>query len=162
MQEQLIQKLHQYIITNNPDLLLELQGESSVTSYLHTKITGIEAMLEQLQTDKTPEYIIEETCLEVLTQDLRPSKYNYIKGILEEDFTKQFEQFRDDGILTTEIINLIQECKPVFEDLIFSVENEDNQFIRYAIMGQISEYLEGNGENENVSNGLQQSTETTG
>lgn len=161
MQEQLIQKLYQYIITNNPDLLLELQGESSVTSYLHTKITGIEAMLEQLQTDKTPEYIIEETCLEVLTQDLRPSKYNYIKGILEEDFTKQYEQFRDDGILTTEIINLIQECKPVFEDLIFSVENEDNQFIRYAITGQISEYLEGNGENENVSNGLQQSTETT-
>lgn len=162
MQELLIQKIHQYIIANNPDLLIELQVNSSVTSYLQTKVSGIVEMLEQLLLDKTPEYIIEETCMEVLTQDLRPSRYNYIKEILEEDFTKQYEQFREDGILTTEIINLIQLCGSVFEDLNFSLENEDNQFTRYAITGQINEYLEGNGENENVSNGLQQSTETTG
>lgn len=162
MQELLIQKLHQYIIANNPDLLIELQGSSSVTSYLQNKVAGIEEMLEQLLSDKTPEYIIEEICVEVLTRDLRPSRYNYIKEIMEDDFTKQYEQFRDDGIATTEIINLIQLCGSVFDDLNFSSENEDNMFIRYAITGQISEYLEGNGENENVSNGLQQSTETTG
>lgn len=162
MKEVLIQKLHQYIITNNPDLLIELQGESSVTTYLQAKVTAIEDMPGQMLADGAPEYIIEETCMEVLTQDLRPSKYNYIKEILEEDFVKPYEQLRDNGILTTEIINLIQDCKPVFEDLKFSIENEDNRFIRYAIMGQIGEYLQRNSENEIVSNGLQQSTETTG
>jgi hypothetical protein len=162
MKNILVQKLHQYIIANNPDLLIELQGESQVTAYTLTKMASIEGMLKQLQATKKPAYIIEELCMEELTKDLRPSKYNYIKEILEEDFSGRYEQFRNAGILTTEIINLIQDCQSVFEDLKFSVENEDNRFIRYAITGMISEYLQQNSENENVSNGLQQSTEATG
>jgi hypothetical protein len=162
MQELLVQKLHLYIISNNPDLLIELQGESRVTDYLETKVAGIKEMLEQLKLNRNPEYIIEEVCMEELTKELKPSKYNYIKEILEEDFSEQHEQFRDAGILTTEIINLIKVCLPVFDDLRFSLENEDNRFIRYAITGMISEYLHPNSENENVSNGLQQSAETAG
>ncbi|MBX2933916.1 MAG: DUF1896 family protein [Ferruginibacter sp.] len=160
MKELLIQKLQQYIIANNPDLLVELQGERKVTSYLQSKVAGINETLEQLLKNKTPEYIIEEVCMEELTEDLRPSRYNYLKQILEEEFKQQYEQFRDVGILTTEIVNLIQVCKPVFEDLNFSEENEDNQFTRYVIIGSISGYLESNSEKEKVSNGLQQSTET--
>jgi len=162
MKEVLTQKLHQYIIANNPDLLIELQGERKVTDYLQNKVTAIDEMLEKLKADSNPEYIIEEICMEELTKDLKPSKYNYIKGILEEDFNDKHEHFRDAGILTTEIINLIKVCKPAFEDLNFSSENEDDRFIRYAITGMISEYMERNSENENVSNGLQQSAETAG
>ena len=162
MKELLIQKLHHYIIANNPEVLIELQGESRVTDYLETKVTSIKEMLEQLQADRNPEYIIEEVCMKELTKDLKPSKSNYIKEILEEDFNQQYGQFRDAGILTTEIINLIKFCQSVFEDLRFSEENEDNRFIRYAITGMISEYLQQNSENENVSNGLQQSTEAAG
>lgn len=160
MKELLIQKLQQYIIANNPDLLVELQGERKVTSYLQSKVAAMSETLEELLKNKTPEYIIEEVCMEELTKDLRPSRYNYLKQILEEEFTQQYEEFRDVGILTTEIVNLIQVCKSVFEDLNFSEENEDNQFTRYVIIGSISEYLESNSEKEKVSNGLQQSTET--
>lgn len=51
-------------------------------------------------------------------------------------------------------------CDSVFNDLKFSEENEDNHFIRYEICGAISEYLDSNRVNENVSNELQQSAET--
>ena len=57
---------------------------------------------------------------------------------------------------------MIGYCEPVFEDLKFSIENEDNRFIQYAITGMISEYLKSNSENENVSNELQQPTKAEG
>ncbi len=80
--------------------------------------------------------------MDVLTQDLRPSKFNYISSIIEEEFETTFRQLQESGTLKFEVINLIQECQPVFDDLIFSEENEDNQFLRHCIAGTISEYLE--------------------
>jgi len=162
MQEILIQKLHHYVSENNPDLLIQLQGESRVTAYLQEKVAAIDEILKELLTEEKPSYIIEELCLNELTKDLKPSRFNYLKEILEEEFNEHYQRLRDAGIVTTELINLIQTCQPVFDELNFTEENEESRFIRYAITGAISEYLKGNSENENVSNGLQQSTETEG
>jgi hypothetical protein len=65
-------------------------------------------------------------------------------------------------LLQHEVINIVNHGLSVFNDLKFSEETEDNRFTRYAITGMISEYLESSSVKENVSNGLQQSTETTG
>jgi hypothetical protein len=110
-----------------------------------------------------PAYIIEDACMDVMTQDLRPSKFNYISNLLQEEFESTYIQILECGTLKFEVINLINQCQSVFEDLNFSDENEDNQFLRYAILGSISEYLEGvTSEDENVKDGLQQSTKTEG
>jgi hypothetical protein len=55
---------------------------------------------------------------------------------------------------------MIHHCQSTFDDLKFSDETEDNQFLRYAIIGAVSDYLDS--ENENVSHELQQPTETAG
>ena len=141
MQENLINKLHEYITQNNPDVLLALQEKNSVTSYLVNKIRTIKDLIAQLQEAKKPEYIIEEVCMEELTKDLRPSKYNYIVNILEEDFAKPYNNLQQSGRLVYEVVNIIGYCDPVFESLKFSEEYEDNRQLRYAITGVISEYL---------------------
>lgn len=64
--------------------------------------------------------------------------------------------------MRAEVINMINYCLPVFDDLRFSVETEDNRFLHYAITGVVKEYLQSNSENEKVSNGLQQSAKTQG
>lgn len=163
MQNILINKFHEYIRENNPDLLLELEKDSKVTEYLSEKIDSVSALLNQLDKGQ-PAYIIEDACMDVLTQDLRPSKYNYICNLLEEEFGDTYPKLIDTGLLKFEAFNLVNHCQSVFEDLKFSEETEDNQFLRYAIIGVISEYLERNvtSENETVNNGLQQSTETEG
>lgn len=160
MQQALITKLHEYIRENNPDLLLQLEEDGKVTEYLSDKISTVSALIKQTENGK-PAYIIEDACMDVLTQDLRPSKFNYISNLLQEEFESAYNQLQESGTLKSEVINLINQCQSVFEDLNFSNENEDNQFLRYAIIGSISEYLEGvTSENENVKDGLQQSTKT--
>ncbi len=162
MKDTLMHKLHEYIRENNPDLLFQLEEDRKVTEYLTDKISTVRALIKQLENGE-PAYIIEDTCMDVLTQDLRPSKFNYISKLLEEEFGSTYSKLQESGTLKFEIINLMGQCQSVFDDLNFSVENEDNQFIRYAILGSIGEYLEGvTSGNENVKDGLQQSTKTEG
>ena len=154
MKKILINKLHEYIRVNNPDLLFQLEEDRKVTEYLSDKISTVSALIKQMENGE-PAYIIEDACMDVMTQDLRPSKFNYISNLLQEEFESTHNQLQESGTLKFEVINMINQFQSVFEDLNFSEENEDNQFLRYAIIGTISEYLEGvTSENENVKDGL--------
>jgi len=162
MKKVLINKLYEYISENNPDLLFHLEEDRKVAEYLTDKISTVSALIKQ--TDKgEPAYIIEDACMNLLTQDLRPSKFNYISNVLEEDFAGTYQQLQVSGTFKFEVINLINLCQSVFDDLNFSEETEDNQFIRYAIIVTIKEYFQaGAGENETVIDGVQQPTKTEG
>ena len=160
MKKILFNKLLEYIRENNPDLLFQLEEDRKLTDYLSDKISTVSALIRQMNIGE-PAYIIEDTCMDILTQDLRPSKFNYISNVLEEDFADTHQLLQASGTLKFEVINMISLCQSVFEDLNFSEENEDNQFLRYAIIGTIKEYfLAVAGENENVIDGVQQSTKT--
>ena len=162
MKKILINKLYDYISENNPDLLFQLEENKRVTEYLTDKISTVNALIRQKDTDE-PSYIIEDACMDILTQDLRPSKFNYISSVLEEDFADTHHQLQESGTLKFEVINMINLYQSVFEDLNFSEENVDNQFLRYAIIGTIKEYFQAVAdENENVIDGVQQPTKTEG
>lgn len=141
MQEILIRKLHDYTRDNNPDLLLTLQEKNRVTDYLHENVASVDSLINQLLAENKPPSVIEELCMEELTRQFKPSRFNYLKALLEEEFANDFEVLQDSGILTTEIINMIATCNPVFDELKFSTENEDDHYLRYAVMGAMHEYL---------------------
>jgi Domain of unknown function (DUF1896) len=160
MQEVLVSKLLEYLRDNNPDILFALEAEDKLRLWLYSKAESVESLWQQMETDKQPAYIIEEACLNELTRELRPSRYNYIINLLEQEFEQEYKLLQQSGLLQNEAVNMISYCDSVFADLNFSEENEDNRFIRYAISGMISEYLQSNSEKENVSNELQQSEKT--
>lgn len=160
MKEILIGKLLEYSRDNNPDILFALEAEGKLRSWLYDKAYSAESLIQRLKNDNQPDYIIQETCLDEMTRDLRPSRYNYVLNILETEFEKDYGQLVQSGLLQHEAINMISYCNSTFDDLRFAEENEDNQFIRYAITGVVNEYLECNRVNETVRNELQQSAET--
>ncbi len=142
MQEMLKEKLWTFIVHNNLDLMLNLQQDFSVTSYLEMKLFNVWPLVSQLLAENNPEYVIEELCMEELTKDLRPSKFNYIQGVLEDEFEEDFLRIKESGLLTYEIINLITESETVFETLGFMQDNEQDRMLRYAIAGTIRQYME--------------------
>ena len=160
MKEILIGKLLEYIRDNNPDILFALEAADKLRLWLYSKADSVQSLWQQMETDKQPAYIIEEACLNELTRELRPSRYKYIINLLEQEFEPKYKLLQQSGLLKHEAENMISYCDSVFNDLKFSEANEDNRFIRYAICGAISEYLDSNRVNENVSNELQQSAET--
>lgn len=137
----LAEKLRAYIVHNSPDLLVSLQADYSLTQYLEDKVVSVTALLEQLIADGKPPYIIEELCLLEMTSSLRPSKYQYLKNVLEEEFPNDYTRMVEAGVLTYEIINLIEICKETFETIGFTEENEEDRFPRYAVIADIHNYL---------------------
>jgi hypothetical protein len=142
MQDVLIAKLHQFIADNNPDLLITLQEEGNVSGYLRKKVAAVDLLLNELLAAGTPAYIIEERCMDELTKELRPSKFNYLISILEEEFEADYYRLKESGLLTYEAINILESCLPVFETFGFTVENENNRHLHYAITGVVKEYFE--------------------
>ena len=144
MQEILKEKLWTYIGRNNADLMLNLQQDFSVTSYLEEMVNGIQSLASQLLVENKPGYIIEELCMEEMINNLRPSKFNYIRSVLEDEFEKDFLRIKESGLLTYEIANMISESETVFETLGFTEVNEQDRILRYAIASMIRQYLESN------------------
>lgn len=141
MQSKLTEKLWAYIVHNNPDLVLSLQEDYAVTRYLKEKVDAVMPLAIQLLDKGTPQYIIEEQCLKVMIEELKPSRYQYICSIIEEEFSADYRWMKESGTLTYEVANLIRVCKGIFNDFGFNGENEANRFLRYAIAGQIHDYL---------------------
>lgn len=141
MQSRLKEKLRAFIYHNNPDLMLRLQESHSVDQYLNEKVNMVSPMVDQLLSEGRPLYILEELCLDTMTEELKPSRYLYICSVMEEEFAGEYERMRENGTLTYEVVNLMEACKGIFSDFDFSSENEANRFLRYAIIGQVHEYL---------------------
>lgn len=142
MKTTLKEKLWDYIIENNPELMFSLQEDYSVQQYLDDKISAISPQLEQWKEEGLPPYIIEEQAMLRLTADLRPSRFHYIREVLETEFEQSFLEFKESGTLTYEVVNLVDACKEVFEAIGFSEQNLQSRRLRYAIIGTIAQYLE--------------------
>lgn len=120
-----------YIRENNPNILFQLEEENRLHEWVSEKVSSVS-------------HISDETvCLQTMTADLRPSKFNYIKDILEDEFPKDFQRLHDTGVLTFEIINMIDSCKDVFVQIPLTDKNEDDSMLRYAVTGVLSDYLQG-------------------
>ncbi|ALM50160.1 hypothetical protein AMR72_15410 [Flavobacterium psychrophilum] len=98
-------------------------------------------MAIQMLQDDFPKYLIEARCLEVLTGELRPSRYLYLKSIFEEEFADEAALYSDSGILVCEIIGMLEYCRELMDEMGFSVQNEGNPDIRNAVIGHLYGYL---------------------
>jgi hypothetical protein len=142
LESRLTSLLHDHLLQNHPDLLIALQEDHRLTHYLRSKVDSVQELAGTLQAENRPLYVIEALCLEELTRDLRPSRFEYVRMLLEEKFEADYQRMKNSGILTYEVINLIGACEPIFEAFAFGEENEEGRELKYAVMGMIAEYLE--------------------
>ena len=135
-------KLHDYLRDNDPDILVRLELEGGVTTWTGDRVASVEPLIAELQVAGTPLYLIEETCLQEMTKDLRPSRFGYVANVFSTEFEDTYYRFRETGVLTYEIINILETCQPVFEQFPLTEENEDNRLLYYAVTGSIRVYLD--------------------
>jgi hypothetical protein len=63
--------------------------------------------------------------------------YDYVRLVLEEEFLAAYLRFINHGILHYEVTNILEVCAPMLMGL-----DEDDRFLRYEVIGTISNYLE--------------------
>jgi hypothetical protein len=148
MQELLKIKLNTFLQQNRPDLLITLQQDGKTGIYLEDKIESLDGLPGRLLDEGRPPYIIMELCMAALTADLGSTRYQYLAELLDTEFLPMADSLRINGLLTYELINLLEECEPVFEEMGF---NEEDRMLRYALTGTIQEYAERNWNTQNLT-----------
>lgn len=141
MEETLFNRLSDFITENNPELIVNAGRNFSLSQFVNDRIESISLLLRRLITAGKPEAEILEMCMKELTKDLVPSKANYIRGILQEEFPHDYDRFCDTGVLTYEVVNLIEVCGEAFETYEFNEKNKTGRFLRYAAIALIHDYL---------------------
>jgi hypothetical protein len=141
MKEQLTNKLHSYLVHNHLDLLISLQEDHRLTHYLEDKVDSIRDLCEELQAQNRPASVIEALCMEELTKDLRPSRFKYMRALLQDEFEADYRRISAGGMLSYEVISLTGACEPIFEVFAFGEEHEDSKALRSAIINMVTEYL---------------------
>ncbi|MDR2272012.1 MAG: hypothetical protein LBF27_13995 [Sphingobacterium sp.] len=141
MYNNLREKLWAFIIQNNPDLMFTLKDGYSVSTYLDDKISKAMPLVMDLIASGKEGHAIEELALLELTRELRPSKYNYIKEVIAQDFPEHYHRFREAGVLTFECINIIEACNDLFVTFDFREDKTTDNRLRHAIIARIHDYL---------------------
>lgn len=162
MRQKLITAFLEHVRENHPDILFDLGDDEAVMQWTTDRLQEVSATIQAMKKKYKPEGQIIAACMEELIQNLLPSRYNYVRNVLEEEFYDDYSRLKEAGILRFEAVNMVAHCRSTFDDLRFSVENEDNRFTRYAIIGMIRDYLNGQCVNETVNDGVQQQAEAAG
>lgn len=145
-----------YLKSHHPELIMEWQQAGALKESIEQDLRRVKPLLQELSAYQLHPDDLLQQCLAELIAALPPSRSDYITELLSSEFEQLHEELLSSGLLSYECMNLIQHCKPVFEKLNFSLVNEDDPFIRYAVIGAISDYFQR--AQEQVSNAVQQST----
>ena len=142
MQERLLERLNDYIRFDHPELVITLAKDHRLSTWLEQKVQTVAEFITELSGEGKSLQIIEERCLERLTADLRPSRFAYISGMLEEDFEWDYYQMRELGIAMFEVIGLMDKCKDIFNAFGFCEANKANPSLRRAISAVLKQHLQ--------------------
>ncbi|XHR94304.1 hypothetical protein ACFJIV_29130 [Mucilaginibacter sp. UC70_90] len=137
------EKLQAYISVNNPDLLIRLQADYSMSRYLEDKISKAMPLILDLLAQDKPGHVIEELVMNELTADLRPSRYLYVLRLLEERFAEEHGKLKTLGVLQYVTLQLLDQCQPVFDEHHFSIRNQHDAYLEAKVRARIRAYLKG-------------------
>lgn len=141
VQAKLIDILSKYIVDNNPEIIINDRPGNSMIDFVSEKMDSVKPLIDKMEEEGKPQYLICERCVDEMTASLKPSKANYVKEVLAEDFPEDYYRFTEFGILTYETLNLIQRCEALFLTYGFTEDTMDNRFLRYAVIAEIHDYL---------------------
>ncbi len=127
-----------YIKENNPELLWQLEEDDALHAWVLEKIREVELVLNQSK----PSPMSETNYLEMMTADLKPSKFRYLRNLFEAEFSDDYDRMMKAGTLTYELVNMVSACHTVFEDMPL-IEEMENPHLDHAVAGIISDYLQG-------------------
>ncbi len=134
MSQTLQHLLLNYIRENNPALLTQLQKDDSLHAWVCDKIEEVEIVLGQAKPTTDSAF------MEVLTVDLQPSRFRYVRDLFETEFRDEYERMMEAGTLNYELVNLVSACHPLFEQTPL-IEDMDNPQLDHAVANVINDYL---------------------
>ena len=136
MKNRLQDLLLDYIREHNPELFQQLLRDDALHVWVLDKIKEVDMVLTQSKPFKA----IEAECMERMTADIRPNRIRYVRDLLEERFSDEYDQLLISGLLNYELVAMTSLCKTLFEQYP-PVEEIENPELDQQVVRIISDYL---------------------
>ena len=141
METALKERLWDYIIIHNPELMYHLQEQYLVGSYLQRKVNEVLPQAQEMRANGVDVCTILEACIEELTQELKPSKFQFVRRVIQEEFPAEYQLLSSTYMLDYEVLNIVDASWDIFQQFGPYCERENSKIQRYAVMHQISTHL---------------------
>ena len=141
VREQVRERVQHYLRDHHPDLLLSLLEENRLEAWVEESVAEAGELVDARPAGGYSPFEAEEGCFDAVVRAIGPSRYRYLHALLEEAFPTVFDRLQEKGVLTTELINMIAACDPVFDEMEFCEERCEDVYLRYAVRGAVHEYL---------------------
>ena len=135
MKETLQGLLLGYIRENNPGLLMQLQEDDGLHAWVMEKIAEVELVLNASKPSPG-----EKECMELMTADLNPSRFRFVRDLVETEFTDMNEQMQMAGTLQYELLTMVALCHHLFDEMPMD-DGMENPQLDHAVACVIGEYL---------------------
>ena len=141
MEELLLADSHAYFYLENPEILLKdsqiyFQPRGFAKKVDKTCARIRKMICSGLSTDE----IIDQS-VELITAELRPSRFGYVCAVIASEFPKTFLGWVSTNALKEQVLDVLNACEPVFSLLKFNVRMAEQHSIYRTITNFVRHYL---------------------
>lgn len=141
MKEKIKESLLGFLQENYPEIVLLFSERGTLSQYLDDRVNLIEPLIDELIQQGDHQQQIIDLSIAELTASFGPSKFNYLKQVMSEEFPQEYEQFEQVGVLRSELTNMIVVCGNAFDAFEFSEQTLDDHFMRHMVIAEMHDYL---------------------
>lgn len=129
-----------HLYVNHYEFILELEQAQIFETYMKEVMRSVTSLLEKLLSEGNPDYVVEELCLNMLLEEVRPAHFPYFLQVFSEQLAEIYQIWHKKGILKVQIINFTRflrgRCRL---DGLF--ENPNKQEIYQTITNQLRSFF---------------------
>jgi hypothetical protein len=141
MQELLMADCHPYLYLDNPEILIKDSQVFCKPRSLKKKVKKTSDRIREMIALGQPQQEIIDQSVELITAELRPSRFGYVCAVIASEFPKTFLKWVKINALADQVLDVVSACEPVFGLLKFNSHTAEQHRIYTTVTNFIRHYL---------------------
>jgi hypothetical protein len=141
MEELFMAESHAYLFLHNPEILIKDSQIFTRPRLLKNKVKQTsDRIMAMIAAGSCRQEIIDQS-VELITEELRPSRFGYVCAVIASEFPKTFLRWVRIDELAEQVLDVVNACEPVFCMFKFNSQKTEQHSIYQTVKNFIGHYL---------------------
>lgn len=141
MEELLTAECYPYLFLDNPEILIKDSQLFYKPRQLKKKVRETSQRIREMISGGIPRQEVIDQSVELITAELRPSRFGYVCVLIASEFPKTFLRWVKIDALAEQVLDVLSACEPVFNLLKFDALAAEQHSIYRTVTNFIGHYL---------------------
>jgi hypothetical protein len=141
MEELLTAGYYPYLHLDNPEILIKYPLVHRQVRELKGKVKKTSDQIREMMARGISREEIIDQSVELITSELRPSRFGYVCAVIASEFPKTFLKWVKIDELSDQVLDVLRACEPVFNLLKFKAHLAEQHSVYLTVTSFIGHYL---------------------